>query len=188
MMCLCKTQVYIGHMWTSLEIQGWAVCSEHKSLLAKWAAHAIRGMGEGGFAWFESSDYAAGDVERIPANHPGNHKTFPDKTFFTADFPRHSVQHLASEVLTWRVVVGWGQNKNKECYKSSSFLRNIIFSIVRSFVRYNCLLCDSGRTGQKRSRQYFCMPYNAIQYNSIVNTSNLTKRTGLLRTPFSVYV
>ena len=95
---------------------------------------------------------------------------FLTKTFFTADFPRHSVQHLASEVLTWRVVVGWGQNKNKECYKSTSFLRNIIFSFVRSSVRYSCLLCDSGRTGQKRSRQYFCMPYNAIQYNSIANT------------------
>ena len=71
--------------------------------------------------------------------------------------------------------MGWGQNKNKECYKSSSFSRNIIFSIVRSSVRYNCLLCDSGRTGQKRSRQYFRMHHNAIQYNSIVNSGQFDR-------------
>ena len=96
--------------------------------------------------------------------------TTSDKTFFTADFPRHSVQHLASEVLTWRVVVGWGQNRNKECYKPTSFLRNIIFCFVRSSVQslYAIIVCCVIQVALDRKDPDNTFACLTTQYNTIV--------------------
>ena len=80
-------------VWSSAVHQG----------LAKWAAHAMWG----GSGWFESGDCAGGDVERFPANHPGNHKTFHAKTFFPAAFPRRNFdvnmrnKLIASDTHLW---------------------------------------------------------------------------------------